>query len=46
MILNLILNYFLILDYKTIGAAYATAITYFVSAVITYTLSLTVKHDT
>ena len=46
MVLNLILNYFLILEYKTIGAAYATAITYFVSAVITYILSLKVKHDT
>jgi O-antigen/teichoic acid export membrane protein len=39
MVLNLILNYFLITEYSTIGAAYATAITYFTIAAITYTLT-------
>ena len=45
MILNLILNYFLIVEYETIGAAYSTAITYFISALIIYFFSLKVKHD-
>ncbi len=40
MVLNLILNYFLIKDYSTIGAAYATTITYFFMAIIIYIVSL------
>jgi O-antigen/teichoic acid export membrane protein len=37
-LLNLILNYFLIFEYSTIGAAYATAITYFAMALLIYFL--------
>ena len=37
-VLNLILNYLLILEYSTIGAAYATAITYFAMALLIYIL--------
>lgn len=37
-LLNLILNYFLIFEYSTIGAAYATAITYFAMALLIYIL--------
>ena len=39
MIINLILNYLLILEYGTIGAAYATAVTYFIIAVLTFGLT-------
>jgi O-antigen/teichoic acid export membrane protein len=45
MIINLILNYFLILKYQTIGAAYATAIAYLLSASITFFMSLHFNHD-
>ena len=43
MILNLILNYFFIKEYNTIGAAYATAITYFISAIFIFLLFITNK---
>jgi O-antigen/teichoic acid export membrane protein len=35
LVLNLILNYILINKYQTIGAAYSTAITYFVMSILT-----------
>lgn len=44
MAVNLISNYFLILEYGTIGAAYATAISYFLITVITYLFALRFKH--
>lgn len=40
MVLNLILNYILISKFSTIGASYATAITYFLMAIIIYIVSL------
>lgn len=46
MALNLLLNYFLILKYNTIGAAYATTITYFTSAVLIFILTLFLKNYT
>lgn len=43
-IANLILNYFLIDQFSTIGAAYATAITYFAMALIIFLLFLFYPH--
>lgn len=40
---NLFLNYFLIIEYSTIGAAYATTITYFLISIIIYIVSLKLK---
>jgi Na+-driven multidrug efflux pump len=45
-VLNLIQNYFLMFVYGIIRSAYATAITYVVSAATTYTLALKFKDDT
>ena len=43
LVLNLILNYLLINKYQTIGAAYSTAITYFVMSILTVFVAIKIQ---